>query len=77
MDESAGWRPAAYDTVAKDWFDSPEAVQAALASTEGQGGALTNLGIALVEVRRLARRSPPDRTPPRSSGRPGTSIART
>jgi hypothetical protein len=67
MKALAGAQPA-YDAVAKDWFDNPEAVQAALASPEGQGGALTNLGIALVEVRRFARRSPPGRTPPRSSG---------
>ena len=26
----------AYDAVAEDWFDSPEAMQAALASPEGQ-----------------------------------------
>ena len=31
-----GGAPPAYDAIAEDWFDSPEALQAALASPEGQ-----------------------------------------
>ena len=51
---------SAYDAVAEDWFESPEAMQAALASPEGQAVYADTPNFA--DVDRLARSSPQWRT---------------
>src|ERR671932_318858 len=75
---TADGAPAACDGIAEDWFDSPEALQAALASPEGQtvaaggrgaarrGGSGT-LGMCAAPLRLSMSRSR-SRWPPRPSG---------